>query len=91
MSIAHTRALVNAAIEGELADVPVKPHPVFQVPVPEFCPGVPMEILDPRSSWADKDAYDRTARDLAARFRKNFSAKYGAVSADIAAAGPIAD
>jgi phosphoenolpyruvate carboxykinase (ATP) len=89
MNLAYTRAMVNAAIEGELADVPCKPDPIFQVLVPEFCPGVPKEMLDPRAAWRDRDAYDRGARDLAARFRKNFAAKFGSVSHDIAAAGPL--
>ena len=48
--------------------------------------GVPSEVLDPRNTWADKDAYDRTAKDLAARFRTN-DAKY-TVSDDVRAAGP---
>ncbi|MBI5281980.1 MAG: phosphoenolpyruvate carboxykinase (ATP) [Candidatus Solibacter usitatus] len=90
MKLGYTRAMVNAAIEGELADVPVHAHPVFQVLVPEFCPGVPNEVLDARGMWADKDAYDRAARDLAGRFRKNFESKFGSVGADIAAAGPVA-
>jgi phosphoenolpyruvate carboxykinase (ATP) len=88
MKLAYTRAMVNAAIEGELADVPVVVHPVFQVKVPQFCPGVPNEFLDARGMWADKAAYDAAAKDLAGRFQKNFAEKFGAV-ADIAAAGPI--
>lgn len=91
MKLGHTRAMVNAAIEGELGDVPVKPHPVFRVLVPEFCPGVPTEVLDARGLWADKAAYDAAARDLAGRFRRNFAEKFGSVGADIAAAGPLAD
>jgi phosphoenolpyruvate carboxykinase (ATP) len=91
MSIAHTRALVSAAVEGELSDVPCKPHPVFQVLVPQFCPGVPGEILDPRSAWADKEAYDKAAHALAERFQKNFKAKFAGVGAEILAAGPLVD
>jgi len=81
--------MVNAAVEGELGDVPVRQDPVFRVSVPQFCPGVPNEFLDARGMWADKDAYDRAAADLAGRFRKNFESKFGAVGADIAAAGPV--
>ena len=91
MKLAYTRAMVNAAIEGELNDVPTAPHPVFQVAVPQFCPGVPNEFLDARGLWADKAAYDAAAKDLASRFQKNFQAKFGSVGADIAAAGPLAD
>ncbi len=88
MKLAYTRAMVNAAVEGELSDVPVRQDPVFQVHVPQFCPGVPNEFLDARGLWAGKDAYDRAAAGLAARFRRNFESKFGAVGADIAAAGP---
>ena len=90
MNLAHTRAMVHAAIEGELEDVPLKPHPVFKVLVPEFCPGVPKQLLDARTAWADKEAYDRAARDLAARFQTNFNKKFAGVSAEIAAACPAA-
>ncbi len=89
MRLAYTRAMVNAAVDGELGDVPVTQHPVFRVNVPQFCPGVPNEFLDARGMWADKDAYDHAARDLAARFAENFSEKFGSVAAAIAAAGPV--
>jgi phosphoenolpyruvate carboxykinase (ATP) len=88
MNLAYTRAMVNAAIEGELGGAKFSPHPVFQVLVPDFCPGVPREVLDPRGAWGDKEAYDQAARDLAGRFQKNFHEKFGAVSEDIAGAGP---
>lgn len=91
MKLGYTRAMVNAAIEGQLNDVPVTPHAVFQVEVPHFCPGVPNQFLDARGMWADKAAYDVAAKDLAGRFRDNFHAKFGSVGADIAAAGPLAD
>ena len=64
-------------------------HPVFGVEVPVECPGVPSELLDPRSQWDDKAAYDAAARNLAGLFQKNFL-KFGAVDAAIAAAGPKA-
>lgn len=88
MSLAYTRAMVIAAIEGELGDVPTQPHPVFQVLVPEFCPGVPNEVLDPRRQWADQAAYDAAARDLAGRFIANFEQKFGASASALAGAGP---
>jgi phosphoenolpyruvate carboxykinase (ATP) len=91
MSLAYTRAIVHAAIEGGLAHVPTKPHPVFRVLVPESCPGVAIEILDPRMAWADKKAYDRTARLLASRFQENFRKKFSSVAPEILAAGPIAE
>jgi phosphoenolpyruvate carboxykinase (ATP) len=87
MDLKLTRLLVQAAIEGWLDTVDVKKHPVFKLDVPTFCPGVPQEKLDARGMWADKDAYDRAAENLAARFRKNFE-RFGKVAPEIAAAGP---
>ena len=72
MKIAHTRAMVHAALDGSLAKVPSTPDPVFGVSVPKSCPDVPSEVLDPRSTWNDKTAYDRQAHMLAAMFRENF-------------------
>ncbi|MBX9600937.1 MAG: phosphoenolpyruvate carboxykinase (ATP) [Bryobacteraceae bacterium] len=88
MKLPYTRAMVNAAITGKLDHVEVAPHPVFKVLVPKSCPGVPAEMLDARGMWADKDAYDRAATDLAARFRKNFE-KFGKVADEILEAAPV--
>ncbi|HSH41175.1 MAG TPA: phosphoenolpyruvate carboxykinase [Arenicellales bacterium] len=90
MSIHHTRAIVNAALDGQLKDVPTVTHPIFGVEVPTRCPGVPDEVLDPRNTWADKDAYDQQARMLAARFAENFEKYADAVSDEVKSAGPIA-
>ena len=89
MAIRHTRAMVSAALNGELEKVEFVPHPVFKVLVPTSCPGVPAEVHDPRQTWADKDAYDAAAKDLAARFAKNF-AKYDHMPREIVEAGPNA-
>ena len=72
MKLAWTRAMITAAMTGELDKVTFKAHPVFGVEMPTACPGVPDEVLDPRSTWADKAAYDRKAAELAAAFAKNF-------------------
>ncbi len=72
IDLAHTRAMVEAALEGRLDDVPTTPHPIFGLPMPQACPGVPEEILDPRNTWKDKAAYDAKARELAALFEENF-------------------
>ncbi len=90
MNIHHTRAMLNAALAGELDAVDYTEHPVFRVAVPTSCPGVPADILDPRSTWADTDAYDRKARELAAAFARNFEEYRPMVSAEVAAAGPRA-
>ena len=87
MKLAYTRAMLNAAIRGDLDNVPAAPHPIFQVMVPRVCPGVPPEVLDAPGMWKDASAYERAARDLAARFNRNF-AKFSSVSSAIAAAAP---
>ncbi|MCF6093005.1 phosphoenolpyruvate carboxykinase (ATP) [Microaerobacter geothermalis] len=87
MNLPYTRAMVTAALNGTLEEANFTPDPVFGVLVPDCCPGVPSEVLQPRNTWADKEAYDQQARDLAARFVKNF-AKFDGVSEEIKAAGP---
>jgi phosphoenolpyruvate carboxykinase (ATP) len=71
ISIAHTRAIVRAVIEGRLRDVETRSHPIFGVHVPVSVPGVPDSVLDPRGSWPDPDAYDREARRLQEMFEEN--------------------
>ena len=73
MSIAHTRAIISAALDGSLAQVATRPDPTFGFQVPTSCPGLPAEVLNPRTTWADPDAYDATARNLVERFRANFA------------------
>jgi phosphoenolpyruvate carboxykinase (ATP) len=89
MKLPLTRAMVNAAIQGELNSVPTRSHEVFKVQVPVSCPGVPAELLDARAQWADKEAYDTAAVALARKFQENFE-KFGQVDRAIAAAGPAA-
>jgi len=72
MSLKITRALVNAALDHKLDKVEFETEPAFGLHIPMSCPDVPAEILNPRNAWADKDAYDRQAADLAARFEANF-------------------
>jgi phosphoenolpyruvate carboxykinase (ATP) len=91
MSLPHTRAMVKAATSGALRDVETRRHPIFNVDVPVSCPGVPDEVLDPKSTWADGDAYDEAARQLARMFMKNFERFSGDVSDDVTKAGPSAD
>lgn len=88
MSLRYTRALITAALSGELDHVPFDITPVFNLAIPTSCPGVPDDILDPRSTWGDKDAYDTTANDLAGRFVKNFEKYAGHTSAEILSAAP---
>jgi phosphoenolpyruvate carboxykinase (ATP) len=73
ISIAHTRAIVRAVVEGRLRDAPARVDPVFGVKVPIDVPGVPREVLDPRSAWSDPAAYDRQAARLKAMFDENIT------------------
>jgi phosphoenolpyruvate carboxykinase (ATP) len=91
MKIAYTRAMVNAALNGDLDEVEVLTDPVFGVQVPARCPNVPSEVLNPKNSWADGAAYDVQARKLARMFVENFKEFEGNVSVEIKAAAPKAD
>ncbi|AZV55638.1 phosphoenolpyruvate carboxykinase (ATP) [Clostridium sp. AWRP] len=87
IKLSYTRAMIREALKGKFKDVDFVEHPVFKVMMPTRCPGVPDEILNPRNTWQDKEAYDETARKLAMKFSKNFE-KFKDVSEDIAKAGP---
>ena len=88
MKISYTRAMVNAVLNGKLHKIPTTPHPVFGVHVPMECPRVPSQVLNPRESWDDSDAYDRQASELAKRFIANFEQFSGQVLQEIVDAGP---
>jgi phosphoenolpyruvate carboxykinase (ATP) len=70
--LAHTRAIVAAALNGDLEKGSFDADTVFQLMVPRTCPNVPSEILHPRNTWKDKTAFDAAASDLAARFAQNY-------------------
>jgi phosphoenolpyruvate carboxykinase (ATP) len=86
MKIAHTRAMVNAALNGELAGAAMREDENFGVMVPESCPNVPEEVLNPRSTWGDKEAYDAAAKNLTRLFADNFKAFEEHVDASVIAA-----
>ena len=73
MSIAHTRAIVRAVVQGRLHGVATHPDPVFGLQIPDHVPDVPTEVLDPRSTWSDPEAYDRQAKKLRAMFEENIN------------------
>jgi len=81
ISLKHTRAIITAALNGELSDVAYEQHPIFGVSMPTSVPGVPSEILNPRNTWDDKEAYDKKAAELAELFNKNFD-KYASHASD---------
>jgi phosphoenolpyruvate carboxykinase (ATP) len=86
MKIAYTRAMVRAALDGHLAEVATTPHPDFGLLMPDACPDVPGEVLNPKNTWADKSDYDATARDLTKRFESNFEQFEAYVGDDVKAA-----
>jgi len=85
--IAHTRAMVRAALGGQLDEVCTWEEPLFGFKVPESCPGVPPEILHPKDSWEDKKSYDVQAEALVERFVKN-AAKFEGTSREVLEGGP---
>ncbi len=90
MKLAYTRAMVTAALNGDLEKAAFKHDDTFNLEVPQSCPNVPSEIMNPRDTWADKKAYDATAKKLAGMFRDNFTKKYPNMAPEIVAAGPKA-
>ena len=89
MKLSYTRAMITAAINGELDNVDYQAHPIFGMNMPSTCPNVPAEILIPRNTWADKEAYDKTANHLAGLFVKNFEKYASQANEEILAAAPI--
>lgn len=90
MKLSYTRAMITAALNGDLNNVEFEQHPVFGMMMPKSCPNVPDEILNPRNTWEDKAAYDAKANDLAQQFIKNFEKYASGVSEEILAAAPKA-
>jgi phosphoenolpyruvate carboxykinase (ATP) len=88
MKLSLTRAIIDGIHSGCLADSPTVTDPVFGFGTVKECPGVPRDVLQPRETWADKTAYDATARKLSALFRENFRKYEGNVRADVRDAGP---
>ena len=88
MNLAHTRAMLRAALAGELANASYTPDPVFGVMVPDKVPGVPDSVLKPRGTWSDAKAYDEQAKKLAGLFQKNFEKYAAGVPQPVRDAGP---
>jgi phosphoenolpyruvate carboxykinase (ATP) len=88
MKIAHTRAMINAALSGALDGVSYDRDPIFNLDVPTDCPGVPAEVLKPRNTWKDQEAYDTQARKLAQMFVDNFKTFEATSTAAVKDAGP---
>ena len=88
MEIAYTRAIIHAALEGVLDKFPLSRSPFSACTSPPTCPGVPDEVLNPRNTWSDQNAYDNQARKLAKMFVDNFATFEASASPEIKQAGP---
>lgn len=88
MKLKYTRAMVTAALNGELNDVEYTKDPVFGLNIPSSVPNVPSEVLNPRNTWTDKAKYDAKANELAEKFVKNFAAFEEFANEEIMAAAP---
>ena len=88
MKLSYTRAMITAALNGELDKTDFIKHPIFGVEMPTNCPNVPENLLNPRNTWADKNAYDAQAKGLAKEFIDNFKKFEIGTAPEIIGAGP---
>lgn len=84
----YTRAMIRAALTGQFDNIPFKQEQYFGLMIPTYCPDVPPDVLDPQSTWKDKNAYTEEANRLISRFRKNFETFKSEVTSEVLAAGP---
>lgn len=89
MKLKYTRAMISAALEGNLNDVEFTTHKIFGLEMPVTCEGVPAEVLNPKSTWKDKDAYDKKATELANSFKANFKKYESYANSEIISGGPV--
>ena len=88
MKIKYTRAMLTAALEGKLDSVEYVKDPFFNLMVPQSCPDVPNEVLNPKNTWTNKKAYDEQAKKLANMFVENFTEYSEGTSEAIKNTGP---
>ncbi|HUU81696.1 MAG TPA: phosphoenolpyruvate carboxykinase (ATP), partial [Acidobacteriota bacterium] len=89
MKIQHTRALLNAALNGSLEGVEMRIDPLFSFLIPAQAPSVPSEILNPRNTWSNSGAYDAQAKKLAGLFQENFVQFEDQTPTEVLGAGPL--
>ena len=89
MKLKFTRGMITAALNGELNDVAYENHKVFAIAIPQSCPNVPSEILNPRNTWEDPNLYDKKAVELAQMFKSNFAKFEEFANAEIMAGAPV--
>jgi phosphoenolpyruvate carboxykinase (ATP) len=90
MKLKYTRAMITAALNGQLQNVEFEKHPVFGVAMPKSCPNVPAELLNPKNTWENKLAYDEQANKLANAFNENFAKFMDFANDEIMAGAPTA-
>lgn len=90
MKLKFTRAMIAAALEGKLKDVEFEKHPIFNLMMPKSCPNVPTEVLNPKETWSDKEAYDVQAVTLANSFKENFAKFEAYANEEILSGAPVA-
>jgi len=88
IKLAYTRSLIDAALSGKLTDVPFDMMPIFNLAIPVNCENVPAEILNPKNTWSDKEAYELKAKAIAEQFINNFKKYASGSSEEILAAAP---
>lgn len=81
--------MIESALKGKLENVSFTKHPVFGLQMPDECENVPSEVLNPRNTWADKEAYDKKAETLATSFKTNFRKYEENANQEILEGGPI--
>lgn len=91
IKLRYTRAMITAALNGDLNNVEMEAHPVFGMLIPKTCPNVPDALLNPRATWTLKDAYDKQAKELATHFVRNFEKYASFVTKEILHAAPVAE
>lgn len=91
IKLSYTRAIITAALDGKLNNVEYGETPFFRLSYPKSCPGVPSEIMEPRNTWTDKNAFDQMAAKLANQFVKNFEQYASGVSKEVLDASPKAE
>ena len=88
IKLSYTRALITAALNGQLDKVEYGTTPYFGLKFPKSCPDVPADILEPKNAWKDKEAFNHTSQNLAGQFLKNFEQYASAANEEILAAAP---
>ncbi|CAN5538475.1 phosphoenolpyruvate carboxykinase (ATP) [soil metagenome] len=91
MKLAHTREMINAALDGSLAEAETTIDPIFGLAVPKSVPGVPDEVLNVRNTWQDPKEYDAKARELARMFVDNFERYADTIDEKVREGGPVAE